>query len=311
MPAPPRRWRGNTAEIAADGIDLTGYCEGGRPEIPALRPAPVQATHLGYPGPLGAPWIDYVIADPVVLPAEAQPHWRERIVHLPHCYQPNDRARPSPPPDTDRAAHGLPEQGLVFACFNNPYKITPEIFATWMSLLRAVPESVLWLYEENALVAESLRGEARRHGLDPARLRFAPPADRIAHLARHGCADLFLDTSPYGAHTTGSDALWCGLPLVTLRGRGFASRVATSLSHAVGLPELSAGSLAEYEALALRLARDPAERARQRTHQLAARETAPLFDAPGFTRALEAAYDRMVAMGRAGESPRGFAITAE
>ncbi len=302
--------------IAADGIDLLidlkGYTDSARPEIPALRPAPVQASHLGYPGTLGAPWMDYVIADAVVLPFSEQPHWSEQIVHLPHSYQPNDRLRPVPPDQVSRAAHGLPESGFVFACFNHNYKITPDVFAVWMNLLRAVPGSMLWLYGGgHPLAPGNLREAARAAGVDPSRLIFAEPATLEAHIARHRCADLFLDTAPYGAHTTCADSLWAGLPVLTCQGRGFASRVAASLLHAVGLPELVTRSYDDYTALALALAREPERLAPFRARLEAARESAPLFDATLFARGLDEACGTMVERHRSGQRPRAFAIVQD
>jgi predicted O-linked N-acetylglucosamine transferase (SPINDLY family) len=298
--------------IAAAGIDvlidLKGYTTGARPEIAALRPAPVQVSHLGYPATIGAGWFDYVIADPVVLPIAEQPHWHERIVHLPHSYQPNDRTRPTPPPPT-RAAQGLPEAAFVFACFNNNYKITPEIFALWMAILSEHPPAVLWLQAANPHAERALRAAAARHGVASERLHFAPLVDLEAHLARHACADLFLDTMPYGAHTTGADALWTGLPIVTLAGQSFAARVAASLLHAVGLPELIATSAPQYQALALQLARDPGRLRRLRRYLLDARRTAPLFDAARYTSNLERAYAAMFERHQAGLPPEPFGIT--
>jgi predicted O-linked N-acetylglucosamine transferase (SPINDLY family) len=299
------------SRIAAAGvdilIDLKGYTTGTRPEIPALRPAPLQVSHLGYPATMGAGWYDYVIADPVVLPMSEQPFWHERIVHLPHCYQPNDRTRPLPPPEA-RAAHGLPAEGVVFACFSNTYKITPELFAVWMELLAELPAAVLWLYAANPVAAGALRAAAGRAGVAPERLYFAEPADLERHLARHACADLMLDTSPYGAHTTAADALWTGLPVITWTGACFAARVAASLLHAVGLPELVAASREDYKALALRLARDPARLRQLRARLEQARGTAPLFDAARFTRNLERAYLTMMERQRAGLPPEAFAV---
>jgi predicted O-linked N-acetylglucosamine transferase (SPINDLY family) len=298
--------------IAAAGtdilIDLKGYTTGARPEIAALRPAGLQVSHLGYPGTLGADWFDYVIADPVVLPMAEQPFWNERIVHLPHCYQPNDRLRPLPPPDP-RGAHGLPADAFVFACFNNTYKITPALFGLWMDLLTELPGAVLWLYAANPLAERALRAEAAQRGVAPQRLHFAAPAALEPHLARHACADLFLDTSPYGAHTTGSDTLWAGVPVITWTGRCFAARVAASLLHAAGLPELVAASRDEYKALALRLARDPGALRGLRARLAQARLTAPLFDAARFTRHLESAYLAMMARHRAGLPPAAFAVS--
>jgi predicted O-linked N-acetylglucosamine transferase (SPINDLY family) len=300
------------ARIAADEIDilvdLKGYTERTRTEIMVLRPAPVQVSFLGYVGTQGAPWIDYVIADATVLPPEQQVNWVEQAVRMPASYYPNDRNRPAPEPDTDRVAQGLPADGTVFACFNNPFKITPALFGAWMGILHRVPGSVMWLYEGNPLVAGNLRAEAAKAGIEPARLVFAKPATLEAHIARHGCADLFLDTTPYGAHTTAADALWAGLPLVTCTGESWASRVGASLLRAVGLPDLITGDLAAYADLAVSLAGDPARLASLRAHLLEARQTATLFDAVGFARALETAYRTMAAAARAGVAPEAFDV---
>lgn len=303
--------------IAADGVDilvdLKGYAEGGRPEIQALRPAHIQVTHLGYQATLGAPWVDYVLADAVVAPFDGQPDWSERIVHLPDSYFPNDRRRPVPGAAPSRSACGLPASGIVFACFNQTFKITEPVFAVWMDLLRDVPGSVLWLYRGNpeAPAQAHLRAAAARGGIAPERLVFADAVSLADHLARHACADMFLDTAPYGAHTTGCDALWAGLPLVTCMGRSFASRVGASLLRAVGMPELIAETYADYRAIALRLAHDSAALAGLRARLIAARATAPLFDAARFARGLDAAYLTMMDLHRAGAAPRGFAIDGE
>jgi protein O-GlcNAc transferase len=292
------------ARIAADGIDilvdLKGYTERSRTEIAALRPAPVQVSFLGYAATQAASWIDYVIADDIVLPESEYANWTETPVLTPASYYPNDRGRPVPPPDADRVAQGLPENGVVFCCFNNPFKISPESFAVWLGLLRDVPGSVLWLFEGNEFVAANLRKQA---GDLASRLVFAKPAMLEAHLARHACADVFLDTLPYGAHTTGADALWCGVPMVTCKGRSFASRVGASLLRAVGMDELICESLEDYVALARALASDPERRASLRNRLNAARETAPLFDAAAFARSLESAYTQMADRARAGDAP--------
>lgn len=293
--------------IAADGIDilidLKGYTERTRTEIMALRPAPVQVNFLGYVGTQAGGWTDYVIADATVLPDSEYANWTEQPVLMPASYYPNDRSRPNPPADADRAAHLLPADGTVFACFNNPFKISPDIFAVWMDILREAPGSVLWLYEGNQFMAANLRGAAKNAGIDPARLVFAPAVTLEQHLARHGCADIFLDTLPYGAHTTGADALWAGVPMISCPGRSWASRVGASLLQAVGMPELIAADLATYTSLALALARDPARLASLRDRLLAARDTAPLFDAAAFARALEQAYTIMAERARAGVAP--------
>lgn len=298
--------------IRADGIDilvdLKGYTQGARTEILALRPAPVQVNYLGYPGTMGAPFIDYIIGDRVVTPLDAQPFYDERIVQLPGAYQPNDGRRAIAPDVPSRAGCGLPDTGFVFCCFNNTYKITPSIFDIWMRLLEAVPDSVLWLFEANAAARDNLHYEAGGYGIDPARIIFAPKRELADHLARHRHADLFLDTRPYNAHTTASDALWAGVPVVTCPGESFASRVAASLLTAVGLPELVTGSLDEYEALALALAQDPARLAALKAKLAAARATAPLFDAAAYATGIEAAYTRMHALRCAGQPPEAITV---
>jgi predicted O-linked N-acetylglucosamine transferase (SPINDLY family) len=303
----------SAARIAADEIDvlvdLKGYTERTRTEIMALRPAPVQVNFLGYVGTQAADWIDYVIADAQVLPAEEQVNWTEAAVHMPHSYYPNDRSRPRPEPVVDRAAYGLPAEGLVIACFNNPFKISPQIFVVWMEILQALPGSVLWLYGNNPFVPDNLRAEAKAAGVDPARLVFAQPAVLEEHLARHGCADIFLDTLPYGAHTTGADALWMGVPVITCTGRSWASRVGASLLHAVGVPELICSTLEEYKSLALALAADAPRREALRKRLLDARETAPLYDAEAFARGLESAYVTMADRARNGETAAAFKVS--
>ncbi len=295
------------ARIAADGIDilvdLKGYTERTRSEIVALRPAPVQVSFLGYVGTQGGDWTDYIIADETVLPEEEYGNWTEAPVLMPASYYPNDRGRPVSSPQADRAANGLPAEGVVFCCFNNPFKISPEIFAVWMGVLRDVAGSVLWLFEGNEFMAGNLRAAAAAAGVDPGRLYFAKPMTLEAHLARHACADVFLDTTPYGAHTTGADALWAGVPMVTFLGRSFASRVGGSLLRAVGVPELVCSTLEEYAALARALAGDAPRRASLRDRLIAARDTSSLFDATAFCRALERAYTAMAARARAGVSP--------
>lgn len=297
--------------IHADGIDilvdLKGYTKDSRSDILAWRPAPVQVNYLGYPGTLGDGLADYIIADKVIAPMADQPYFSERIVQLPHCYQPNDTKRhiSAPPP---RAACGLPEGAFVFCSFNNSYKLTPQIFDIWMRLLAAVPRSVLWLFEPNRHVAGNLRHEAAARGVDPDRLVFAPRLTLTEHLGRHAHADLFLDSLPVNAHTTASDALWAGLPVLTMPGDSFVGRVAASLNYAAGLPELVAGSIEEYEALAIRLATEPGLLAGYRDRLVADRRTSPLFDIERYTRNIEAAYARMMKIHRTGRPPEAFAI---
>jgi predicted O-linked N-acetylglucosamine transferase (SPINDLY family) len=287
----------SAARIAADEIDilvdLKSYTERSRTEILVLRPAPVQVAFLGYPGTQGAEWVDYIIADDVVLPPDQDVHYAETPVRLPFSCYPSDRSRPAPTPDTDRAAHGLPAEGTVFACFNNPFKIAPAVFGAWMEIVRRVEGSVLWLYEGNPLVAGNLRAAAKQAGIDPARLVFARPVTLAAHIARHGCADLFLDTVPYGAHTTALDALWAGLPLLTCTGESWASRVGASLLRAVGLPQLVTSDLGAYTEMAVTLAADPVLLRSLRAHLVQARQSSVLFDAAAFARGLEAAYRGM------------------
>jgi predicted O-linked N-acetylglucosamine transferase (SPINDLY family) len=289
-------------------VDLTGHTQDGRLGILAHRPAPVQVSYLGYPGTTGADFIDYVIADPTVLPRDHQPYFTERIVHLPDCYQANDSTRTIAARTPTRREAGLPDEGFVFCCFNNNYKITRPIFDIWMRLLGAAEGSVLWLRQDNGDAQVNLRREAAARGIDPSRLLFATRVELQDHLARHRLADLFLDTLPYNAHTTASDALWAGLPLLTCRGASFAGRVATSLLGAVGLPELATSDLAEYEALALRLATDPPllRGFRQRLQQ--SRSTCPLFDTDRFRRHIESAYVTMWELQRGGEGPRSFNV---
>ncbi len=275
-------------------VDLKGYTMDARPEIMALRPAPIQVSYLGYPGTLGTPAIDYILVDRFVVPADRQEHYTETLVHLPHCYLVNDRRRPIAQARS-RAQYGLPENGFVFCCFNSPHKITPAIFDIWMRLLEQVPGSVLWLLETSQAAMANLRREAEtRLKSGSQRLIFAPSVPNAEHLARFAVADLFLDTLPYNAHTLTSDALWGGCPVLTSTGETFASRVAGSILHAAGLPELVTSTLAEYEAAALRLAGDRAELDMLRARIQKSRMEAPLFDTPRFTRAIETAFEWMM-----------------
>jgi predicted O-linked N-acetylglucosamine transferase (SPINDLY family) len=292
-------------------VDLKGFTQGARPGILALRPAPVQVNYLGYPGTMGAPYIDYIIADRIVLPPEQRAGFSESVAYLPDSYQCNDATRPIAPDVPTRGEAGLPDTGFVFASFNNLYKITPAIFAVWMRLLRAVPGSVLWLLDDNADARGHLHREAQAHGVPAARLVFAARLPPDEHLARHRLADLFLDTLPCTAHTTASDALWAGLPLVTILGTSFAGRVAASLLHAMGLPELIAGSLADYEAMARHFARDARALDGVRVKLARNRESFPLFDTARFTRHLETAFAKMRARQRRHEAPSDFAVAPE
>ncbi len=269
-------------------IDLKGLSQHARPDIFALRAAPVQVAYLGYPSTLGAPYLDYLVADATLVPPEDRVHYSEKIISLPHSYQANDNTRALAPPPS-RASVGLPPEALVFCSFNSPYKITPDVFDVWMRLLLGAPGSVLWQLEGAAWAKVNLRREAAARGVDPARLVFAPTMEPAAHLARIACADLFLDTLPCNAHTTASDALWAGVPVLTCLGGTFAGRVSASLLRAVDLPELVTASLAEYEALGLELARDPRRLAELRARLAVNRRSAPLFDTVRFTRGFEAA----------------------
>jgi predicted O-linked N-acetylglucosamine transferase (SPINDLY family) len=291
-------------------VDLKGYTRDSRPDILSFRPAPIQVSWLGYPGTLGADFIDYILADETVAPSEHAPHYAEKIVHLPGCYQVNDRRRAIAERTPSRAEAGMPETGFVFCCFNNSFKIAPPVFDVWMRLLAAVPGSVLWLLQDNAGAETNLRREAAARGVDPTRLVFAGRMKLDDHLARHRLADLFLDTLPYNAHTTASDALWAGLPVLTCRGNAFAGRVAASLLTAVGLSELVTESLADYEALALRLATDPVMLESFRARPAQNRLTCPLFDTDRFRRHLEAAYQTMWDIWQRGERPRAFTVPA-
>ncbi len=286
-----------TAErIRADGIDLLidlkGYTLNARPEVLAFRPAPIQVNYLGYPGTMGAPFIDYIVTDPVVTPPSMADDYTEKFAYLPDSYQPNDDTRPTGPPPP-RADCGLPDNAFVFCCFNNTYKITPEIFDVWCRLLQAVPNSVLWLLDANLQAKHNLWREAQARGVARERVIFAPKWPYERHLLRIQHADLFLDNLPYNAHTTASDALWAGVPIVTCPGPTFASRVAASLLRAAGVTETIASSLAEYESIALRLARAPQELTSLRARLVANRGTCALFDSRSFTRNLEHLYERM------------------
>ena len=289
-------------------VDLTGHSRGARLEILARRPAPIQVSWLGHAGTMGADFIDYVIGDPIVAPFTSQPHFVENIVQLPDCYLVTDTTRPLTAPGTTRSACGLPDTGFVFCCFNNNYKVTAPVFERWMRILRAVDGSVLWLLRDNPAVERNLCREAQVRGVDPARLIFAPRVSASDHLARHGHTDLFLDTLPFNAHVTASDALWAGLPIVTCLGSAFAGRVAASLLHATGLPELITTDLDEYAQLALRLAREPDLLAELRSKLNANRSRCALFDTGRFARHLEAAYQAMWQRAQDGEPPCSFAV---
>lgn len=289
-------------------VDLMGYTMASRPGILAHRPSPVQVGYLGYPGTVGADFLDYILADRVVLPEEHQGLYSERIAYLPDSYQANDSKREIAARMPTRAEAGLPETGFVYCCFNNGYKVGPKAFDVWMRLLAQVPGSVLWLLEDNAAAAANLRKEAQARGIDPHRLVFAQRVSVAEYRARCCLADLFLDTLPYNGHGTTSDMLWSGLPVLTCTGATFAGRVSGSLLRAAGLPELVTSNLAEYEALALKLAREPEPLAALRARLQNNRASAPLFDTDRFRRHLESAYRRMWETSQRGEPPCSFAV---
>jgi predicted O-linked N-acetylglucosamine transferase (SPINDLY family) len=265
-------------------------------------------NYIGFAGTLGAEYIDYLIADRFIVPEASQASYAEQVVYLPHTYWPTDNRVQVSEPGRGRAESGLPEDGFVFCCFNQNYKIAPPVFEVWMNLLRQVDGSVLWLVRDNADAERNLRQQAENRGIAPQRLVFAPRVPIEEYLARFQLADLFLDTLPFNAHTTAADALWAGLPLVTCRGSSFAARVAGSLLTAVGLPELIATSLPEYQALALSLAREPERLGGIRAKLARNRGTFPLFDTNRFTRHIESAYRTMWERYQRGEPPIGFAV---
>ena len=289
-------------------VDLMAHTQNARFGILARHPAPIQVNYLGYPGTTGSSAVDYIVADSTVIPEEHLRFYSEQVVWLPDSYQANDSKKQISEPRPLRPECGLPQDAFVFCCFNSTFKITPELFDLWTRLLAAVPASVLWLIATNATAAENLRAEAVRHGIAADRLIFAPKMPLPDHLARSRCADLFLDTLPYNAHTTASDALWAGLPVLTCLGETFAGRVAASLLKAVGLLELITTSLEDYEALALKLARESAFLASIKAKLVRNRDNYPLFDTRRFTRHIEAAYTTMWERQQRGEPPEAFAV---
>jgi predicted O-linked N-acetylglucosamine transferase (SPINDLY family) len=289
-------------------VNLNGFFGVERTGIFALRPCPIQVNYLGYPGTMGADYIDYVIADKFVIPMDQHEHYAEKVVYLPETYQVNDRKRRVSDRPVTRAEFGLPELGFVFCCFNNSHKLTPSMFAIWMRLLSQIDGSVLWLLEANDAVNTALKRAAEERGVSGTRIMFAPFADLAEHLARQRLADLFLDTLPHNAHTTASDALWVGLPVLTCMGSTFAGRVAGSLLHSAGVPDLITHSLEEYEAVALRLAREPALLRTLKARLARNRDTCPLFDTARFTRHIEAAYMDMWQRQQSGKPPVSFVV---
>ncbi len=283
-------------------VDTNGYVLHARSDVFALRAAPIQINGIGFAGTLGADCYDFILTDSFVTPPEEQRFFTERFMLLPHCYMPGDTRRAIDAAPT-RAQCGLPEAGFVFCCFNSSYKILPDVFAIWMHLLQEVPGSVLWLLSTNQEATANLRERARGHGMGEKRVVFAPSLPLPAHLARHALADLFLDTFPYNAHTTANDALFAGLPLLTCAGKTFASRVAGSQLRSIGLPELVTDSLPAYQALALKLAREPARLSEYRERLARNRATAPLFDVAGYTRSFEELLLRAWEEHRQGRQP--------
>jgi predicted O-linked N-acetylglucosamine transferase (SPINDLY family) len=303
------------AELMCDqgidiAVDLKGFTASNRAGIFAYRGAPLQVGYLGFPATMGASFIDYIIADRRIIPPRLDSAFAEKVVRLPDSYQVNDRQRRVAERTPSRTEAGLPERGFVFCSFNNSYKIRPAMFDVWMRLLRQVEGSVLWLLHDNEAAADNLRRQAEARGVAGSRLVFAPRLDLEAHLARHRLADLFLDTFPVNAHTTASDALWTGLPLLTLSGETFVSRVAASLLAAVGLPELITERLSDYEALALELATMPARLAETRKKLRIGREASPLFDTDRFRRHIERAYLTMYERHLSGRAPESFDVAA-
>ena len=274
-------------------IDLKGYTQDCRPGIFAQRCAPVQVNFLGYPGSMGSEYIDYLIADRHVVPIESQQYYCEKIVFMPNCYQVNDSGRVISNREFSRQELGLPADGFVFCCFNNNFKILPSMFDSWIKIIKQVDNSILWLFEDNTLASKNLRNEAKLRGLDADRIVFAQRMELADHLARHKVADLFLDTFPYNAHTTASDALWAGLPLLTLQGESFASRVASSLLNNLELKELIAKTTFDYECKAIEIGRNSEILNTIKNRLMTNRTSSPLFDGKLFASHLESAFEEM------------------
>ncbi len=279
-------------------VDLQGLTAGARPAIVGMRPAPVQVSYLGLPGTCALPGVDWILADRFVMPPELQPYMTERPLYVPRCYQVSDRQRAASAAPA-RADLGLPEDAFVYCSFNNTFKFTEEMFRTWMRILQQVEGSVLWLLADNDVALANMRREADAHGVARERLVLAPRVAPPDYLARFQAADLMLDTFPYNAGTTASDALWMGLPIVTYSGRSYISRMAGSLLNAVGLPDLVTSSLAEYERLAVQLGRQPKRVASYKRYLAEQGRTSALFDVPGLVRDIEAQFERLALEHRA------------
>jgi protein O-GlcNAc transferase len=291
-------------------VDLKGYTGDSRIEVLSHRPAPIQVHYLGYPGTLGAPFVDYLIADRHVIPESQASHYTEQIVHLPHTYQVTDDRRVADGRSVTRERAGLPVNGLVLAAFHQTYKLNPPVFEIWMRLLRRLPEASLWLLDSNLGAEPQLIAEAAARGIEPERLCFAPQVPQAEHLSRQRLADLLLDTWPYSSHTTSSDALWVGLPVVALTGRSFASRVSGSILRAAGFPELVTESLGDYEALITRTCTQPGRLSALRQRIESTVRGSPLFDTEGFTRALENGYMQMYTRHHAGLPPAPIEVAS-
>ena len=292
-------------------VDLNGHTRDNRLEICALRPAPVQAAFLGFPGTTGADFLDYIITDKIVTPEDQSAFYSEKPVYLPHCYLINDHMQRISEASFTRSDFGLPAEGFVFCSFNGNYKIEPVMFGVWMNLLKKVPGSVLWLLRSNDLAERNLKSEAEARGVTGDRLIFAEDMPKDRHLARYRLADLALDTRICGGHTTTSDALWAGVPVVTMLGAHFPSRIPASLLAAVGLEELVTHGLEDYEALALGLSRNPGELRELKAKLARNRLSEPLFDTPRFVANLERAYRRMWEKHLSGEAPSGIEVIEE
>ena len=290
-------------------INLNGFFGFARQGVFAYKPAPIQVNYLGFPGTMGIKYMDYIIADKVVIQEESKIHYVEKIAYLPNSYQANDDMRKISDRKFSKAELGLPEDAIIFACFNNNYKITPATFDSWVRILSLVKGSVLWLLADNPTAKDNLTKEAFARGIDSCRLVFAERLPIAEHLARHALADLFLDTLPYNAHTTCSDALWAGLPVLTLMGQTFPGRVSSSLLSAIGLSELVTHTKSEYEALAIELATNPKKLADIKFKLINNRLITPLFDTPVFTNNLEAAYIKMYEYYQTGLEPEHIVIT--
>jgi len=288
-------------------VDLGGFTKNSRTGIFSYRAAPIQLSYLGYLGTMGVEYIDYLIADKTIIPQGSEHYYSEKIIYLP-SYQVNDRKRIISEKEFTRYELGLPESGFVFCCFNNNYKILPSTFDSWMRVLKAVEGSVLFLFAENQWAKHNLIKEAIARGMEPNRIIFGEALPREEYLSRYKCCDLFLDTYPYNAGTTASDALWAGLPLVTLMGESFASRVASSILSAIHLPELITSSQEEYEALAIELGKNPQKLLFIKEKLIKNRLTTPLFDTPLFTKHIEDAYVQVIKRYQADLPPEHITI---